>query len=72
MACCTCPLKAGHAGTIGGISHVLPDFNMLQDAFKNTYLGLCEGKDGNKSETIPLMFCFFIYTFLLEVGQQLV
>ena len=63
----TCPLKAGHAGTASLISHVLPNFIMLLDALRNTYLGSCKSKDGDKAEPIPEMFIdvINIYKFIL-------
>ena len=48
----TCPLKAGHANVTGRISHYLPNFVILLDAFINTYLCLSKSKDGYKAEPI--------------------
>ena len=64
--CCTCPLKAGHTGTISLISHVIPNFLMLVDALTNTYLGLHKSKDGDEADPIPFFFKYII--FFIEVG----
>ena len=52
----TYPLNAGHAVTTSWISHVLPNFIMLPDAFTNTSLGSGKSKDGDKAKTIPKIF----------------
>ena len=67
MALYTCPLKAGHAGTISLISHKLSNFIMLLDALTNTYLGSHKSKNLDKAEAIPKILKN-IYNFLLEVG----